>query len=71
MVRAFVREDFEDRAVRCGQRDPDQHGPQRRPATKALIFPIVMIILNASTVAVLWFGGGPRVESGAMQVGDR
>ena len=31
----------------------------------ASIFPIVMFILNASSVAVLWFGAR-RVDSGAM-----
>lgn len=34
----------------------------------SLGFPIVMVILNASTVAVLWFGA-QRVEAGQMQVG--
>ena len=34
-----------------------------------MIFPIVMLIFNASSVAVLWFGGH-RVDSGAMQVGQ-
>jgi ATP-binding cassette subfamily B protein len=33
-----------------------------------LIFPTVMLILNASTVAVLWFGAG-RVDAGQMQIG--
>ena len=33
-----------------------------------LIFPIVMLIMNGSSVAVLWFGGH-RVASGQMQVG--
>jgi ATP-binding cassette subfamily B protein len=33
-----------------------------------LIFPIVMLILNGSSVAVLWFGAG-RVNSGDMQIG--
>lgn len=67
VVRAFVREDFEttrfahsnatltDTALAVGR-------------LQAMIFPIVTIILNASTVAVLWFGAA-RVESGQMQVG--
>ena len=66
VVRAFVREDFE--TERFGwPTGPDQHRPHVG-RLQALIFPIVMIILNASTVGVLWFGAG-RVESGAMQVG--
>jgi ATP-binding cassette subfamily B protein len=34
----------------------------------ALMFPIVMLVVNFSSVAVLWFGGH-RIASGAMQVG--
>ena len=34
----------------------------------ASIFPIVMFILNASSVAVLWFGA-MRIDSGKMQIG--
>lgn len=34
----------------------------------AMIFPIVMLTFNLSSVAVLWFGAG-RVDSGQMQVG--
>ena len=34
----------------------------------ALIFPIVMLVLNVSSVAVLWFGA-VRVDAGQMQIG--
>ncbi|SDY95724.1 ATP-binding cassette, subfamily B [Amycolatopsis xylanica] len=34
----------------------------------AYMFPIVMLVMNVSSVAVLWFGGH-RIDSGAMQVG--
>ena len=34
----------------------------------ALMFPTVMLVLNVSSVAVLWFGAH-RVDAGAMQVG--
>jgi ATP-binding cassette, subfamily B, multidrug efflux pump len=34
----------------------------------ALMFPSVMLVVNVSSVAVLWFGGH-RIDSGAMQVG--
>jgi ATP-binding cassette subfamily B protein len=33
-----------------------------------LIFPTVMLVLNGSSIAVLWFGAG-RVDSGQMQIG--
>jgi ATP-binding cassette subfamily B protein len=35
----------------------------------ALMFPSVMLVLNVSSVAVLWFGGH-RVASGSMQIGE-
>jgi ATP-binding cassette subfamily B multidrug efflux pump len=34
----------------------------------ALMFPAVMLVMNTSSVAVLWFGGH-RIDSGAMQIG--
>ncbi|MEZ5118089.1 MAG: ABC transporter ATP-binding protein [Candidatus Nanopelagicales bacterium] len=35
----------------------------------ALALPALMLIMNLSTVAVMWFGGG-LVDSGQMQIGD-
>ncbi|HEV2779413.1 MAG TPA: ABC transporter ATP-binding protein [Actinophytocola sp.] len=67
VVRAFVRERAEtrrfadantaltDTALRVGR-------------LQAMIFPTVLLILNASTIAVLWFGAH-RVDAGAMQIG--
>ncbi len=34
----------------------------------ALMFPAVMLVVNVSSVAVIWFGG-QRIDSGAMQIG--
>ena len=34
----------------------------------ALMFPMVMLVMNASSVAVMWFGGH-RIASGQMQIG--
>ena len=68
VVRAFVREDFE--TERFGVANATLTSTALNVGRlQALIFPIVMIILNASTVGVLWFGAA-RVESGAMQVGS-
>jgi ATP-binding cassette subfamily B protein len=67
VVRAFVR---------------DTHERQRFTATNtelldvslgvgrlmSLMFPVVMLVVNVSSVAVLWFGGH-LIDSGAMQVG--
>ena len=68
VVRAFVRERFEER------RFADANATLTGSALAvgrlmALVFPIVMLILNVSTVAVLWFGAH-RVNAGEMQIGD-
>lgn len=67
VVRAFVREDYE--TDRFDGANATLTGTALRVGRlQALIFPIVMIILNASTVGVLWFGAA-RVDSGDLQVG--
>ncbi|WP_182897020.1 ABC transporter ATP-binding protein [Microbispora sp. H10830] len=67
VVRAFVREREEIR--RFAQANDELTGTALRVGRlTALIFPTVMLILNASSVAVLWFGAA-RVDSGEMQVG--
>ncbi len=67
VVRAFVREPYETR--RFGRANDDL--TQVAISTgrwMATMFPTVMLILNVSSVAVLWFGGH-RVDDGSMQVG--
>jgi ATP-binding cassette, subfamily B, multidrug efflux pump len=67
VVRAFVRERYElSRFAAANTRLTDTS--LRAGRLQALIFPTVMLILNVSSVAVLWFGAG-RVESGEIQVG--
>jgi ATP-binding cassette subfamily B protein len=67
VVRAFVRE--RDEAQRFAEANTALTGTARRAGRlMVLIFPTVMLILNASSIAVLWFGAG-RVESGQMQIG--
>lgn len=67
VIRAFVREDIEAErfAQANGELTDTALGAGR---LFALMFPIVMLVLNVSSVAVIWFGG-LRVESGEMQVG--
>ena len=68
VVRAFVREDHEQ--ARFAEANTQYTGTALAVGRlMALIFPIVMLIFNASTVAVLWFGAH-RVESGQMQIGE-
>jgi len=68
VVRAFVRERFET----------ERFGAANTELTDvaigvgrwmAAVFPVVMLILNASSVAVLWFGG-LRVDGGLMEIGS-
>ncbi|MBX6385112.1 MAG: ABC transporter ATP-binding protein [Microbispora sp.] len=67
VVRAFVREREEVRRFGAAN-DALTATALRVGRLTALIFPTVMLILNASSVAVLWFGSS-RVDSGEMQVG--
>ncbi|MGZ4484463.1 MAG: ABC transporter ATP-binding protein [Nocardioidaceae bacterium] len=68
VVRAFVREPHETR--RFGAANDDLTAVAVRTGRwMATMFPLVMLILNASSVAVLWFGGH-RVDAGTMQVGS-
>lgn len=67
VVRAFIREREETR--RFAEANDALTGTALRVGRlTALIFPTVMLILNASSVAVLWFGAD-RVDNGDMQVG--
>jgi ATP-binding cassette, subfamily B, multidrug efflux pump len=67
VVRAFVREPQETR--RFGVANDELTGTATRVGRlQALIFPIIILVLNLSSVAVLWFGAA-RVDIGAMQVG--
>ena len=67
VVRAFVREDVERERFAVANRT---YTGTALAVGKlmAMAFPVVMIIFNASTIAVLWFGAH-RVDSGQMQIG--
>jgi ATP-binding cassette subfamily B multidrug efflux pump len=68
VVRAFVREPFE--TARFGEVNRDLTGIAVFVGRWiAAMFPVVILILNVSSVAVLWFGG-QRVDAGLMQVGS-
>jgi ATP-binding cassette subfamily B protein len=67
VVRAFVREPYETaRFARANTELTDTTISVGRYV--ATIFPIVMFILNVSSVAVLWFGAR-RIDAGEMQIG--
>ncbi|SCG42701.1 ABC transporter ATP-binding protein [Micromonospora inositola] len=67
VVRAFVREPYE--TARFGVANADLTATALRVGRlMALIFPVVMLVLNVSSVAVLWFGA-QRVDAGQIQIG--
>jgi len=67
VVRAFVREPFESQ--RFAAANTDLTATARRVGRlQALIFPVVMIVLNFSSAAVLWFGAS-RVNDGKIEIG--
>ncbi|MEV7606806.1 ABC transporter ATP-binding protein [Paenarthrobacter sp. NPDC089322] len=67
VVRAFVREDME--SARFGRANDDVTDVALRAGRlMALMFPVVMLVMNVSSVAVIWFGSF-RIEDGSMQVG--
>lgn len=67
VVRAFVREGSERERFEVANTDYTASAVAVG-RLMSLAFPIVMVILNLSTVAVLWFGAH-RIEDGQMQIG--
>ncbi len=67
VVRAFVREPAE--VARFGDVNTQLTETSLKAGRlQALMFPIVMLVLNVSSVAVLWIGSG-RLNRGEMQIG--
>ena len=67
VVRAFVREPLETRRFADANAELTDTA-LRAGRLMALMFPTVMLVLNASSVAVLWFGGH-RVDNGDIEIG--
>ncbi|GAA3834092.1 ABC transporter ATP-binding protein [Amycolatopsis tucumanensis] len=67
VVRAFVRERDEVRRFAVANNELTVTA-LRVGRLQAVIFPTVLLVMNASSVAVLWFGAH-RVASGEMQIG--
>lgn len=67
VVRAFVREPLEtQRFAKANAELTDS--ALRAGRLMALMFPVVMLVVNVSSVAVLWFGGH-RVDAGEIEIG--
>jgi ATP-binding cassette, subfamily B, multidrug efflux pump len=67
VVRAFVRERIEEERFRGANTDIMVVG-RKVGSLFVLLFPLFMLILNVTVVAVVWFGG-VEVNSGTVQVG--
>ncbi|GGM34601.1 ABC transporter ATP-binding protein [Promicromonospora citrea] len=68
VVRAFVRERRESERFRVVNEELFDTS-LRAGRLMALTFPVVMLIMNMSSVAVLWFGAH-EIEAGGMQIGS-
>ena len=68
VIRAFVRDDFEQ-ARFADANDALRETSLRINRIFALAMPMLMLILNFSTIGVVWFGAH-LVSTGDMQIGD-
>ena len=68
VVRAFVREPVETGRFHAVNQDLTETS-LNAGRLMALMFPTMMFLMNASSIAVIWFGGH-RIDSGAMSVGS-
>ncbi len=68
VVKSFVREDFEKQKFARANAELKTAGLRALGVVVALM-PIIMLLMNLTTVAVVWFGGN-QVIAGDMPVGD-
>ncbi|MCF3174560.1 ABC transporter ATP-binding protein [Streptomyces sioyaensis] len=67
VIRAFVRDRYERERFAGANTDLFEVS-LRSGRLMSMMFPLVMLIVNLSSVAVVWFGG-LRIDSGEMQIG--
>lgn len=68
VIRAFVRDEYEQGRFRKSNTELTDMS-LRTGNLLALMFPVVMTVVNLSSIAVVWFGAH-RIDSGGMQIGD-
>lgn len=68
VIRAFVKQGFEEEKFAEVSADL-MNTTLKVTRTFALMFPTLMLIMNTSSVAVVWFGG-KLIDSGDMQIGS-
>ncbi|MFB8352010.1 ABC transporter ATP-binding protein [Streptomyces niveus] len=67
VIRAFVRDEYEKKRFE-GANTGLTEMQLATGRLMALMFPVVMTVVNVSSVAVVWFGAH-RIDSGGMQIG--
>ncbi|MCZ7460408.1 ABC transporter ATP-binding protein [Streptomyces sp. WMMC940] len=67
VIRAFVKDGYEEERFR-GSNTELTDVSMATGRLMALMFPIVMTVVNVSSVAVVWFGAH-RIDGGGMQIG--
>ena len=68
VIRAFVRNDYEENRFDEANLDLTDTALKVN-RMMALMMPMLMLIMNMATVAIIWFGG-VRIDSGAMPIGN-
>ncbi|AZM77852.1 ABC transporter ATP-binding protein [Streptomyces sp. KPB2] len=68
VIRAFVRDEYEQQRFRKANTELTEVSLGTGNLL-ALMFPVVMTVVNLSSIAVVWFGAH-RIDSGGMQIGD-
>jgi ATP-binding cassette subfamily B protein len=68
VIRAFNKIDHESKRFDKANADLTETGVKVNRIL-ALLMPLLILIINLATIAVVWFGG-QRIDAGAMQVGD-
>ncbi|MDT0402882.1 ABC transporter ATP-binding protein [Streptomyces edwardsiae] len=68
VIRAFVRDEYEQGRFRTSNTELTDVALGTGNLL-ALMFPVVMTVVNLSSIAVVWFGAH-RIDSGGMQIGD-
>ena len=68
VIKSFVREDFEKERFRLANEDL-QKNSLRAMRVVILTMPVMMVAMNITTLAVVWYGGN-LIIGGSMPVGD-
>lgn len=68
VIKSFVRGDYEEKKFAASNEDLKQTSLSAFK-TIIIVMPLMMLMMNATTLAVVWFGGR-QIIAGNMQVGD-